>query len=160
TLGAALPPRQVLPQRAPGDARRAGAPHHRGGLRSAGDPHQPPGSDPPDAHRGEHAEEAAPPPRRRSRVRDDTMDTATTIRDEVRDLASFYGLDRCPSLTALDSPLVSEYVEIVLREDQMELVLGGVGRDAEVTALAEAHGVHPEAIEAFRAVSRRVPHQT
>ena len=65
-------------------------------------------------------------------------------------LADFYGAENCPSLTALDSPLLQEYVEIVLREDQLELVLGGVKRAAEVIALAEEHGVHPEALAAFQ----------
>ncbi len=87
------------------------------------------------------------------------MDTAATIRDEVKALAAFYGIDNCPSLTALDSPLVNEYVEIVLREDQIELVLGGVGRHAEVAALAEGHGVHPEAVAAFKTCSQRFPNK-
>lgn len=82
---------------------------------------------------------------------------AAAIRDEVRALADFYGAERCPPLAALDSPLLQEYVEIVLREDQLELVLGGVGRDAEVCALAEAHGVHPEALATFRAFCQRFP---
>ncbi len=85
------------------------------------------------------------------------MEPAATIRDEVRALADFYGVESCPSLTALDSPLVHEYVEIVLREDQLELVLGGVRRAAEVIALAEEHGVHPEAVAAFQAFCQRFP---
>ena len=65
------------------------------------------------------------------------MDTAATIRDEVRALADFYGAESCPPLTVLDSPLLHEYVEIVLREDQMELVLG------TVKALLESRGQWP-----------------
>src|SRR5439155_4093064 len=82
---------------------------------------------------------------------------AATIRDEVRALLDFYGVESCPSLTVLDSPLLHEYVEIVLREDQLELVLGGVRRAAEVIALAEEHGVHPEALAAFQAFCQRFP---
>lgn len=85
------------------------------------------------------------------------MDAAAKIRDEVTALADHYGVESCPPLAALDSPLVREYVEIVLREDQLELVLGGVQRDAEVIALAEEHGVHPEAVAAFQAVYQRCP---
>lgn len=85
------------------------------------------------------------------------MEPAAMIREEVAALADFYGVENCPSLTALDSPLLREYVEIVLREDQMELVLGGVGRAVEVSALAAAHGVHPEALAAFQAFGQHCP---
>jgi tetratricopeptide (TPR) repeat protein len=85
------------------------------------------------------------------------MDTAATIRDEVTALSAFYGVENGPSLSALDSPLLREYVEIVLGERQMELVLGGVGRDDDVIALAGEHGIHPEAVAAFEACRRRFP---
>lgn len=86
-----------------------------------------------------------------------TVDLAATIRDEVTALCDLYGVTDFPPPAVLDSPLLRQYVEIVLCADQLELVLGGVGRVAEVSALATEHGVHPEAVAALQAFGRHCP---
>ena len=59
-----------------------------------------------------------------------------------------------PPLAALDSPMLGDYVEVVLCDDHLELVLSGMGRAADLVALAEEQGFHPEIVAAFKTLTK------
>ena len=78
------------------------------------------------------------------------------IAQELESLGSFYGLDdRFTSLIrGLD---LDEYVEIVMAERNLELVIGGVGREDALVQLARSQNVPGEIVHAFQDFAARFP---
>ena len=82
----------------------------------------------------------------------------TTIQEELKKLADFYGLSEVPLLQNPDNlPLFEDYVEVVLAADHFELVLGGVGRERSLVALGQANALPAVVVEAFEACVAMFP---
>lgn len=81
------------------------------------------------------------------------------IREELIQLVAFYNLTDPQTLERLDSLDLNHYVEIVVNPTGFEVVVGGVGREKELTAAAEAHGFPQAVIEAFELFTQRFPNK-
>ena len=85
------------------------------------------------------------------------MEVRNEIKQQLLALAAHYQLPEVGLEKILASPLLEDYVEIVLCEDQLEVVLGGMGREADLQEMALAHGFPAEVVEAFAACAARFP---
>ena len=85
------------------------------------------------------------------------MTTQQKIRDEISALSRFYGIDPQPFFGLLSPDALEHYVELVLDEQELAVVLGGVGREDRLLETADKFGIAGEVRSAFKACTLQFP---
>lgn len=85
------------------------------------------------------------------------MTTQQKIRDEISALSRFYGIDPQPFFGLLSPDALEHYVELVLDEQELAVVLGGVGQEDRLLETADKFGIAGEVRSAFKACTLQFP---